>query len=244
VQKVKLVIAYDGTHFHGFARQAGLRTVQGTLEQVLADVLGHPVEVFGSGRTDAGVHARAQVVHFTQQHGPPPERWPRILLRRLPEDIVVTSAEAVPDSFHARFSARWKTYRYTLQRAEVPDVFTRRYTWHVPGPLNLDEMRRAAAALEGEHDFTSFCAAATPVEDKRRTISAIRIDPRGSYLHIYCRGNGFLQHMVRIVVGTLVQVGQGKRTAADIPRILAARDRQAAGPTAPPQGLTLWEVEY
>jgi tRNA pseudouridine38-40 synthase len=126
----------------------------------------------------------------------------------------------------------------------VPDVFTRRYTWHVPEALDLDEMRRAAAALEGEHDFTSFCAAATPAQDKRRTIASIRLEERDTCLDIYCRGNGFLQHMVRIIVGTLVQVGRGRLQAKDIPRILAARDRRLAGPTAPPQGLTLWEVEY
>ncbi|MBX6352433.1 MAG: tRNA pseudouridine(38-40) synthase TruA [Thermoflavifilum sp.] len=244
MQKVKLIIAYDGTDFHGFARQQGLRTVQGILEEVLAGVLGHPVEVFGSGRTDAGVHARAQVVHFQQEKGPPPEKWPYILLRRLPPDIVAVAAEPVPDDFHARFSVRWKTYRYSIARGEVPDIFRRRFTWHVPGPLNLDEMRQAAAALVGTHDFTSFCAAATPVEDKRRTIAEIRFEPGERELHIYCTGNGFLQHMVRIIVGTLVQVGQGRRAAAEIADILAARDRRAAGPTAPPQGLVLWSVEY
>ncbi|WP_067934952.1 tRNA pseudouridine(38-40) synthase TruA [Alicyclobacillus kakegawensis] len=242
--KIRMVIAYDGTDFHGFARQRNLRTVQGTLEAALQRVLGRPVEVFGSGRTDAGVHARGQVVHFTQSYGPPAERYPRVLGRLLPRDLMVVAADSVPEEFHARFSATGKVYRYTLQRADEEDIFTRRYAWHVPGRLHEAAMREAAQHLLGEHDFTSFCAAATPIEDKRRTIRAIDFVERGTYLDIYCSGNGFLQYMVRIIVGTLVDVGQGRLSPQDIPFILAARDRQRAGQTAPPHGLTLWQVEY
>ncbi|GMA50432.1 tRNA pseudouridine synthase A [Alicyclobacillus contaminans] len=241
--KIKLTIAYDGTDFHGFARQRGLRTVQGTLESTLQRILRTPVEVFGSGRTDAGVHARAQVVHWTQAQGPPADRYPYLLRRALPPDIVPIEAVEVPDWFHARFSVIRKTYRYCIQRAPVPDVFTHRYTWHQPQPLSLEAMERAAAVLVGTHDFTSFCAVATPVGDKRRTIYEIRLEERGSYLDIYCTGNGFLQYMVRIIVGTLVDIGQGqlRREIADI---LAARDRTRAGRTAPASGLTLWDVQY
>jgi tRNA pseudouridine38-40 synthase len=242
--KIRMEIAYDGTDFHGFARQRNLRTVQGTLEATLHRILGYPVEVFGSGRTDAGVHARGQVVHFTQSYGPPPERYPYLLRRVLPRDILPLSAEAVPDDFHARFSARGKVYRYTLQRAPVEDIFTRRYAWHVPGELDEQAMQAAARHLIGEHDFTSFCAASTPIEDKRRTIWDVSFERRGTYLDIYCHGNGFLQYMVRIIVGTLVDVGQGRLAAEAIPDILAARDRRLAGQTAPAHGLTLWRVEY
>ncbi|MCL6445588.1 MAG: tRNA pseudouridine(38-40) synthase TruA, partial [Alicyclobacillus sp.] len=233
---IKLVIAYDGTDFHGFARQRGLRTVQGVLEDTLARVLPHPVEVFGSGRTDAGVHARAQVVHWTQDVGPPAANYVRLLNRLFPRDIIALSAEEVPLSFHARFSAIRKTYRYTIRRGAQEDIFTKRFSWHVPQPLQIEAMRNAAKHLLGEHDFTSFCAAATPVENKIRTLYALDIDDTGAYIHIYCTGNGFLQNMVRIIAGTLVDVGIGRISSEEIPGILAARDRRRAGRTAPPHG--------
>ncbi|MDQ0190434.1 tRNA pseudouridine(38-40) synthase TruA [Alicyclobacillus cycloheptanicus] len=242
--KIRATVAYDGTEFHGFARQPGLRTVQGTLEQTLEQLMGKPVEVFGSGRTDAGVHARAQVVHWTQDVGPSPDRYPYVFRRILPPDIVVQKAEVVDEAFHARFSAIRKTYRYTVQRADVEDVFTNRYAWHMPRALRLAEMRAAAGSLVGEHDFTSFCAAATPVENKVRTVYAIEFEERGTYLDIYCTGSGFLQNMVRIIVGTLIDVGLGKLDPSAMPKILAGRDRRLAGQTAPAKGLCLWQVDY
>lgn len=241
---VRLDVSYDGTDFHGFARQPGLRTVQGTLEEVLARLLSTEIEVFGSGRTDAGVHARAQVVHFEQESGPPPERYPRVLARLLPRDIVVTSGSEPPPGFHARFSVRQKTYRYTLQRAKTEDVFTRRYVWHLPEELDLARMADAAKHLVGTHDFTSYCKAGTPIEDKVRTIFALNLQERGSYVDLICTGSGFLQNMVRIIAGTLVDVGMGKMTPEAVLQSLRARDRRSAGRTAPPNGLTLWQVEY
>lgn len=241
--KIKLVISYDGTDFHGFARQPGLRTVQGVLEEHLAKIHNTPVEVFGSGRTDAGVHAVGQVVHFEREVGPPAERYVYLLRRSLPPDIVPVSAEEVAVDFHARFSVRRKTYRYTIQRANVPDIFTYRFTWHEPRPMDVELMRRAARDLVGEHDFTSFCASTTPIEDKRRTLYQVDVTERGSYLDITCSGNGFLQYMVRIIVGTLVDLGEG-RLRHSIPEILSARDRAQAGRTAPARGLSLWKVDY
>lgn len=241
---VKMVIAYDGTDFHGFARQKDLRTVQGTLETVLGSITGEAVEVFGSGRTDAGVHARAQVIHFRQENGPPPSRYPYVMRRALPPDIVAVSTEIVPDAFHARFSAKSKTYRYTIDRSRIPDVFTRRYVWHVPTEMDLDEMHEAAAVLVGEHDFTSFCAASTPIENKVRTIYELRLVERGSYLDVYCTGSGFLQNMVRIVAGTLVDVAEGRMSPEQVAHALQGKDRRLAGRTAPASGLTLWEVHY
>lgn len=241
--KIKLTIAYDGTDFHGFARQRGLRTVQGTLESTLERILGGSVEVHGSGRTDGGVHARGQVVHWEQQQGPPAERYPYLLRRVLPPDIIPLQADVVPDDFHARFCVDRKTYRYTLQRAPVEDIFTHRYSWHVPGSLNLDAMQVASLALVGTHDFTSFCAAATPVQDKRRTIYDITLQERDTYIDLYCTGSGFLQYMVRIIVGSLVDCGQGK-LRRPVSEILEAKDRTVAGRTAPAKGLTLWEVQY
>lgn len=242
--KIKLRLAYDGSDFRGFARQPGLRTIQGTLEDALAGVLGASVEVFGSGRTDAGVHARAQVVHWTQEKGPPAERYPYLLRRILPRDIVPLSATEVPEAFHARFSVLRKTYRYTVQRSRTEDVFTARYAWHVPQPLELAAMREASRHLLGEHDFTSFCAASTPIENKVRTIYQLDVEERGTYVDIYCTGSGFLQHMVRIIAGTLVDVGLGRYRPADVAQMLLARDRQRAGRTAPPHGLCLWDVRY
>jgi tRNA pseudouridine38-40 synthase len=241
--KIKLVIGYDGTDFHGFARQPGLRTIQGVLEEHLARIHNQPVEVFGSGRTDAGVHARAQVVHFEREAGPPAEKYVYLLRRSLPPDIVPISAEEVPGSFHARFSVVTKTYRYTIQRAAIPDVFSHRYSWHEPTPMNVQVMQEAAAELLGEHDFTSFCASATHVEDKVRTISAVQLEERGTYLDITCSGNGFLQYMVRIIVGTLVDLGEG-RLQRGITEILLAKNRTVAGRTAPARGLCLWQVDY
>lgn len=244
METVKLVISYDGTDFHGFARQRGLRTVQGVLEDTLSQILKRPTEVFGSGRTDKGVHARAQVIHFAQPYGPPVDRYPFVLRRALPKDIVPLVAEAVPDSFHARFSASGKTYRYTLHTAPLEDVFTTRFVWHLPVTLNWDAMAEAAAHLVGGHDFTSFCSASTPIEDKRRTIYSITFQPRGEYQDIVVSGNGFLQYMVRIIVGTLVDVGMGRLAATQMGDILAAKDRRRAGLTAPARGLTLWQVHY
>lgn len=242
--KIRATVAYDGTDFHGFARQPGLRTVQGTLERMLSGLTGEPVEVFGSGRTDAGVHARAQVVHWVQSVGPPAERYPMIGRKVLPSDLVIVQAEEVDDQFHARFSTTRKVYRYTVQQAAIEDVFTNRYAWHVSQALNTEEMERAAKHLVGEHDFTSFCAAATPVENKVRTIYAIELVKRDTYLDIICTGSGFLQNMVRILAGTLVDVGLGNLGPDAMPQILDERDRRLAGRTAPARGLCLWHVEY
>ena len=241
--KIKLVIGYDGTDFHGFARQPGLRTIQGVLEEKLARIHNHPVEVFGSGRTDAGVHARSQVVHFERDVGPPAERYAYLLRRSLPIDIIPISSEEVAPDFHARFSVRRKTYRYVIQRANVPEVFTARYSWHEPTPMDVELMRQAASQLVGEHDFTSFCASTTPIVDKTRTLYDVAISERGSYLDITCTGSGFLQYMVRIIVGTLVDFSEG-RLKEDLSTILLAKDRTRAGRTAPARGLCLWDVDY
>lgn len=241
--KIKLEIAYDGTDFHGFAKQRGLRTVQGVLEDTLERIVKRPVEVFGSGRTDAGVHARTQVVHFQQEVGPPAERYVYMLRRSLPKDMVALRAAYVDPDFHARFSVRRKTYRYTVQTAVVPDIFTHRYTWHEVHDLDVARMRCEAAQLIGEHDFTSFCAAASPIQDKRRSLYDVAITRDGSYIHIWCTGNGFLQYMVRIIAGTLVDMGEGT-VLGSMSEILARKDRTCAGQTAPPCGLTLWGIDY
>ncbi|WP_326492629.1 tRNA pseudouridine(38-40) synthase TruA [Alicyclobacillus dauci] len=243
--RIRLVVAYDGADFHGFARQQGLRTVQGVLEDTLSNMLQVPILVHGSGRTDKGVHARAQVVHWDQPYGPPADRVVHVLRNRLPADIIPIQAREVDSEFHARFSVVRKTYRYALYRKPIPDVFTYRFSWHVAEPLNLAQMRLAASELVGEHDFTSFCAVAAPQENKVRRIYRVELqEDRDGNLYVFCEGSGFLQYMVRIIVGTLVDVGLGSINADAMPAILAARDRAASGRTAPPHGLCLWNVEY
>lgn len=248
-RKIRLEFAYDGTHFHGFQRQSpGQRTVQGELERVLSELTGEPIVVYGSGRTDAGVHARAQVAHFETASNIPVERWPRVLNHHLPPDIIVRRADVVPAEFHARYDAKAKEYRYWIDRGEVPGLWARRFSWHIPYPLDVAAMREAAGYLVGTHDFTTFSSAKTPLENRVRTLYAVKIEEtvmgESPLLVISVQGNGFLYNMVRIIVGTLVDVGRGKLPASAIPQLLAAKDRTLAGATAPPQGLILWQVLY
>ena len=243
-KNIKLKIAYDGTLFHGFQVQPNLRTVQGVLQQTVESIVGHPVSIIGSGRTDAGVHAKGQVVNFHTTSRVPLEKWPIVLNVKLPNDLVVEAAEEVPEDWHARFYATGKVYRYMIDRGPHPNVFTRHYAYHYPYPLRIEPMIEAAKGLEGRHDFTSFCAANTPVEDKVRLLHAVELQEDGHLLIITCRGEGFLYNMVRIIVGTLLDVGRGKIASSDIPAILQARDRTRAGLTAPAHGLTMWEVLY
>lgn len=247
MQKVKCVVSYEGTHFHGFARQPRLRTVQGEIERVFEELFAYPVETVGASRTDAGVHARAQVFHFTlPKYRIAIEKLPYICARRFPVDLALQSATFVDDGFDARRSVLWKTYRYTIVMRRVPDVFLRRYALHEPQPLDLDAMRDASVHLLGEHDFSSFCAAKAQQASKIRTVHRIHFahDEQTSRLDIDITGNGFLHHMVRIIVGTLLEVGKGQLQSEDVERILHRRDRRAAGPTAPAHGLCLRHIEY
>jgi tRNA pseudouridine38-40 synthase len=244
MKKIKLVIAYDGTDFYGFQRQPDLRTVQGTLEETLSKLTGEAIEVYGAGRTDAGVHALGQVVHFTTKSGIPVEKYPYILRRLLPRDLLVISSEEVDLDFHARKSAHWKTYRYQIETSPIPNIFERRYCTHLPFPLSIEKMRKAAEHLLGTHDFTSFCSAKTVIEDRVRTIYSLEVKEKGSQVHIEVTGNGFLYNMVRIIAGTLYEIGRGERAVDEIPQILQAKDRTRAGITLPPEGLILVKVGY
>lgn len=242
--RLKMVVAYDGTDFFGFQRQPDRRTVQGVLEEAISRICGRPVRVVGAGRTDAGVHARGQVCHFDTSHPMPLDRWVPVLNRTLPRDVAVLSVEEVPAQFHARKDARWKIYRYAIDTRPVPDVFTRRFRLHFPFSLDVDAMGRAAAHLEGTHDFTSFSSARSPVENRVRTIHRCRVEREGPLVLVEVVGNGFLYNMVRIIAGTLLEVGRGKRRPEEMPGIIRARDRAAAGKTLPPEGLTMVEVGY
>ncbi|TQK41828.1 tRNA pseudouridine38-40 synthase [Brevibacillus sp. AG162] len=244
MKRLRCVLAYDGTDFSGFQVQPDQVTVQGEIEAALNRVTGEDIQVFGSGRTDAGVHARGQVIHFDTSSNIPMDKWRFVLNNQLPDSIVIRTVEEVDASFHARFDVQVKEYRYCIDNNPVANVFRHRYADHVRFPLDVDAMQQAAHYLVGEHDFTSFCSAKTFVEDKVRTVYGLTVEKIGDEVWVTCRGNGFLYNMVRIIVGTLVEVGQGKRSPAELKVILAACDREKAGKTAPAKGLTMWEVVY
>ncbi len=253
-----LTIAYDGTDFHGWQRQPHAPTIQDCIEQALARILGERVIVTGSGRTDAGVHAAGQVANLKTACRIPTENLQRALNSKLPKSVRILKVQEMPFTFNARYDARSKTYRYRLLLAPVCPPPLVRFVHHYPWPLNLGRMTKAAALLVGAHDFTSFIAADArqaenreKVSQKRssrpvRTVLSSRITWRpGTSLLVYeIRGDGFLHHMVRNIVGTLIEVGRGKIEPKQILTILAARDRSLAGPTAPACGLCLVKVEY
>ena len=241
----KLTIQYDGSRYDGWQRQGNTdNTLQGKLEGVLSRLAGEPVELHGAGRTDAGVHAEGQVASVRLPGSRSPEEIKSYVNQYLPEDVAVTAVEEADDRFHARLSARGKVYRYSVRMGDTPDVFRRKYQYRVAEALNVDEMRRAAELLCGTHDFRSFCSNRRYKKSTVRTVRAIGLAVEGADLDITFRGDGFLYNMVRILTGTLLEVGLGERQAEEMPAILAALDRTAAGKTAPAQGLCLVEVEY
>lgn len=239
----RLTIAYDGTDFHGYAANTGVRTVQGELEAALARVAGSPLATVVAGRTDAGVHARANVVSFEGPDGLDPGRLQRSLTSMLGPEVVVTEAAVAPAGFDARFSAGSRRYRYRVDRGAVPDPLQRRSAWHVPHPLDLEEMNRVAAAFVGEHDFASLCRAAEGRTTVRTVLAASwSEDPPGAVFDVTALA--FCHQMVRSMVALCVEVGRGRVDADRVPGILEARDRNAARGAAPPHGLVLWEIAY
>jgi len=241
----KLTIQYDGSRYDGWQRQGNTdNTVQGKLEGVLSRLAGEPVEVHGAGRTDAGVHALGQVASVKLPGNRTSQEIGSYVNQYLPDDIAVTEVESADDRFHARLSAVGKVYRYAIRMGDTPDVFRRKYQYRVEEPLNVEEMKRAAQLLCGTHDYRSFCSNKRYKKSTVRTVHAIDIVVDGADMTITFRGDGFLYNMVRILTGTLLEVGLGERRAEEMPAILAALDRAAAGKTAPAQGLTLVEVEY
>ena len=239
---IKLALEYDGTDYAGWQVQPDVVTVQGTLEEALAAILKEPTRVHGAGRTDAGVHAAGQVAHFETSSHMTPDEFERALNGLLPDDVRVLAAEEAPAGFHSRYSAQSRTYRYAV--AYVDSVFTRRHAYYSPAPLDVAATRRAAAALEGEHDFAAFGNLSDDYDSTTRRVTEIRIEETLTGLEIYVTANAFLYKMVRNVVGTLLAVGRGELAPADVARMLAAGDRAALGPPAPPQGLTLMHVAY
>lgn len=245
MQRYKCTVSYDGTGFFGYQVQPNKRTVQSELEEALLKLhKGKEVKVTASGRTDAGVHAKGQVIHFDTDLRIPDDRWPLALNSLLPDDISILSAEKAEDSFHARFDAAGKEYRYFLYLSKQRDPFSRHYAFQFPYQVDVEQMREAGRLLLGRHDFTSFCSAKTEMEDKVRTIKEITINQEGDMLSFRFIGNGFLYNMVRILVGTLLEIGSGDRNVEEIPELLRKKDRRLAGKTAPAHGLYLWKVFY
>lgn len=241
---IKLVVEYDGTDLCGWQRQDNGPTVQQHLEEALATMTGEATAVIGASRTDAGVHAEGQVACFTTESSIPVDGFRLGLSSALPDSIAVRDAAEVGADFHARFSARGKHYRYRVLARRAPSPLRARTTWHRPRPIDADLMRRAAADLVGEHDFRGFRAAGCQARTTVRTVTSIDIATDDDQVIIDVRGNAFLRNMVRIIAGTLVEVGEGRRPADSIPATLASGDRAAAGQTAPARGLTLVEVFY
>ena len=257
MRTLRLTIAYEGTRYAGWQIQArpirhsifGIRhstrpTVQGTLERVLRRIVQEPVRVIGSGRTDAGVHALAQVAHVKTQSAISCERLRRSLNQLLPSDIAVTGVEDVEPTFHARFAARSKHYRYRIATGAVVSPFARRYVHHVPVPLKTALMRREAAGLRGRHQFGSFARQEGGGKPTDRTITHVALRRRNDELHLDLEGNGFLHTMVRSIAGTLIDIGRGRLPPGTIQRLLHHPAREHVGTTAPARGLTLVGVSY
>lgn len=244
MRNLRLDICYDGTRYRGWQRQNSTdHTIQGKLEETLSRILGETIEVHGSGRTDAGVHAQKQVANFHCESTMSCQEILSQLRRYLPEDIGISSCRQVSDRFHARLNAKAKVYRYRLWNSEQPCVFERRYVTVWPETLDVEQMKIAASFLQGEHDFAAFCTNKHMKKSTVRHIESITFTTDGEELQITFVGNGFLHNMVRILVGTLVEVGQGTRAAESV-KELFGEQRSQAGQLMPPQGLCLMEVVY
>ena len=244
MRNLRLDICYDGTRYRGWQRLPGKDdTIQGKLETALSRILGEPIEISGSGRTDAGVHAKGQVANFHCESTMPAEEILANLRRYLPEDIGIYSCRDVSPRFHARLNAKEKTYQYRIWNSESPCVFDRRFVTVMPGKLDVQAMESAARLLCGEHDFSAFCGNAKMKKSTVRYIRSIELQRCGEELRLRFTGNGFLHNMVRILVGTLIEVGRGERSAETIPELFGGK-RAEAGFLAPAQGLCLEEVMY
>jgi tRNA pseudouridine38-40 synthase len=241
---IKVVLEYDGGQFAGWQQQAHGRTVEAELKRALRSITGHEHKVYAAGRTDAGAHAEGQVVSFQTDGRISPHRLMAALNAKLPADVAVLSAEEVPDAFHARYSARWRRYRYRyLDRPSRP-ALERGRCWHVRGSLDAVAMSQAAKALVGKHDWTSYCSASEPPDARVREMRSARIQRRGDFIELELVAEGFLRGLARGIAGALAEVGRGRRPPEWVGEVLEARDRHRAARTAPAGGLTLVEVIY
>jgi len=244
MKNYKLTISYDGSRYFGWEHQPNKETIQGKLETVLSRMCGVPVEVIGAGRTDAGVHAKAMVANAWMETDKSAEEIRDYLNHYLPDDICADEVKEAAERFHARYRAVGKTYCYTCYVGATKPVFNRKYVTVLDFQPDVEAMQAAAAVLEGEHDYRSFCSNPQMKKSTVRIVDSIEIARRKDYLYFNVHGTGFLQNMVRILVGTLLEVGAGRMDAQRVREILDARDRTLAGPTAPPGGLCLVKVDY
>lgn len=245
MKRVRLIIAYDGTHYCGWQIQPNGLTVEEVLNRNLSKLTGEEIHVIGASRTDSGVHALGNVAVFDTDSPIPGDRMAYALNQRMPEDIVIVRSEEVPADWHPRYrDVVTKTYEYHIYNAQVQNPLRRRYAAFVSFPLDVDKMREGAGYLVGEHDFASFCNIRTNVENTVRTVDRIEIEQDGCEIVIRVVGNGFLYNMVRIIAGTLIRVGRGFYTPERVGEILEAKVRTEAGVTAPPQGLVLVNIDY
>ncbi|HYR49980.1 MAG TPA: tRNA pseudouridine(38-40) synthase TruA [Candidatus Eisenbacteria bacterium] len=241
---MKVVLEYDGREFAGWQQQAHGRTVEAELKRALRSITGQELKVYAAGRTDAGAHAEGQVVSFQTDGRISPRRLVAALNAKLPGDVAVLSAEEMPDTFHARYSARWRRYRYRyLDRPSRP-ALERGRCWHVRGPLDVDAMAKAAKALVGKHDWTSYCSASEPPDARVRDMRSASVLRRGDVVEVELVAEGFLRGLARSIAGALAEVGRGRRPPEWVGEVLEARDRRQAARTAPAGGLTLVEVIY
>lgn len=244
--KLKCVITYDGSGFHGYQRQPRQRTVQGEIERALKRInQGNLIETHCSGRTDAGVHALGQVFHFETELNIPVQQWKFTLNNSLPDDIYLEEVQQVPLAFHARYWALEKEYHYFILNEKKPNVFRKNYVYQDKHDLNREAMKEACQYFIGEHDFTTFSSAKSTVRgSKIREITHLELLEQGNEIELIFKGTGFLYHMVRIIAGVILDVGKGLIKAEDIPGLFDAKNRSLVGLTLPPEGLYLWEVSY
>ena len=244
MRRIRLRVAYDGTAYCGWQVQPEVPTIEGELNQAISRLTKEEIIVIGASRTDAGVHAKGNVAVFDTESTIPADRFAYALNPLLPEDIVVVASDEVEADWHPRHCDTEKTYEYKILNSKFPDPMRRRDTYHVSFDLDLEKMREAAGYLKGEHDFKSFCCVRTQAESTVRTVYSLDVDKKDDEIHITITGNGFLYNMVRIIAGTLIQVGKGRFEPEYVQYMLNACDRTQAGQTAPPQGLTLMKIDY
>ena len=244
MRNIKLTIEYDGKEFNGWQKQPNKLNIQGNIEKVLSDITKEDIEIIGSGRTDAGVHALGQVANFKTNSTIPIEKFAIAINSRLKKSIVIKKAEEVPERFHSRYNCKKKTYRYVINNSETGSAIYRNLEYNIKQPLNLEKMQDASLYFVGEHDFSAFKASGTSSKSSVRTIYSAKVTKEGERIYIELTGNGFLYNMVRIIAGTLVEVGLGKIKPEEITEIIDSKDRQKAGKTLPPYGLYLVEVNY
>ena len=244
MKRILLVVAYDGTNYHGWQIQNNAESVESVLRSALKQLLGENVDLIGASRTDAGVHAMGNVAVFDTESGIPADKMCFALNQWLPEDIRVQSSKEVPLDFHPRYAKTTKTYEYTIENSRIPNPLNRLYSYFVYSQLDIERMRAGAKHLIGEHDFASFCSAGSQVKTTVRTIYQIEIEKKEKIITIRIQGNGFLYNMVRIIAGTLIDMGKGYREPEEMQQITEAKERRAAGPTAPANGLKLVEISY